>query len=357
MNQRTQMLLGLSVSLLGACGTSPEGPPLISLLATDVPAGSPYSVVRIDPERVFEIVDVGLSENYLYLSIPWGGVYRLPKFGGAITTVQQDRNSWFDGISVNGDAASWIATSGDGPNDTGHTRVDRQLVSGGPVATLYEGYVGNLSVANVPTLQADGAVVYAVVASNQSASVIAIPASGGTPTQVMTAPAGGGLPSFPTWIAAGGYVYFAACPPFSPTDPPAAEPCSIRRAPGTGGEAEDFALIPSSPLRVVAADLAYVYVSGQDAFWRVDRQTGAVSVVEMGGMVPWIIVLDETHFFFSPYVHQLWSVPKAGGAPTLVADLSGHGGMDKLLQDGQHLFALVGYQEVLVVPKTPVTQP
>src|SRR6185369_16947788 len=99
--------------------------PLESPLGEIQAAGAPRTVVRISDDMRDQqwMKDIAIVGNDLYVTVAWSGAYRLPKYGGGITALDQGPNVQFDEIASGDGAVFWQAFTFDS-NDfpTSHIR-------------------------------------------------------------------------------------------------------------------------------------------------------------------------------------------------------------------------------------------
>jgi hypothetical protein len=121
---------------LGACGGSSAPSKTRFDTALQVPfdpgAGAPL-VRTIGPDHL--ILNMALSDDYLFLTTQWDGIYRLPKYGGAVEPVATNPSAQFNALAANARDVFWVEVRF-GPNDEPHQKLQRRAAAGGPISTM-----------------------------------------------------------------------------------------------------------------------------------------------------------------------------------------------------------------------------
>ena len=352
----------------GGCGgAKPVQSPLESPLGEIQTAGAPRTVVRIaeamrDQQWIHDIAVVG---DDLYVTVAWSGVYRLPKYGGGVTALDEGTNVEHDELATGDGAVFWQALTFDS-NDFPTTHVRRVAADDVAVSTIYQANLATFGDSRGKNLQVDGSTVYLTQVRNvtNEGAVHRIPTSGGAELASIlpfTLPAAGPVvTTFPTaWIARDGGVLFADCT--------AGVSCAIQQVTAEG--TQTIATIPGNEDYVQAADETSLYVTtllhvapapGSSApipLLKIDRQTGASVELtpDCGG--GYDMLADDRELFFVSGATIISAISKQGGAQRTVADLTGSHGIWRMAQDDTYLFVLTANSEVVAIPKGTPAQP
>ena len=143
--------------ITAACGQSSPVDRIDSSLKTPLKPGEAYSLARVTDDKYW-ISSIAVSDNYLFLATSWQGVYRMPKYGGALTAVEEDDKA-VGRVAANRDTVFWNRTTF-GSGDAPHTQVRQQPAAGGATSTLQEGDFGPFGTNLYPTLVATGDALY-----------------------------------------------------------------------------------------------------------------------------------------------------------------------------------------------------
>jgi hypothetical protein len=361
---RTASLLALLVCpALSACRQGEPTFAFADTLQVPVAEGQGTSLVRTN-DSSSEIAHLAVSDDYLFFSINWQGLVRMPKYGGPPDWVDQDAQAEVLDVTADGAEAFWVRSTFAEPGDVPHTKLERRLASGGPVGIMKDGGIGAGIAGQIPTLAVDAANLY--VLDVDATLVWVFPLQGGAPSQVSFAglvdPASSGA-TFPNWVPDYPAIYFSNCP--------VASTCALWKA-----DASDGSFVSLMPLQagpggdsVVAVDDAFVYLikGGQIVrMSKADLTVSDVTVPGAGQSTSGPLLLDESNVYFTSYgaTVQILKVPKTGG----LAQPIGWGsqlqqGIWELAQDPTFVFVLVGPNatdsgnEILMFPKTPVSSP
>ncbi len=98
----------------------------------DPGAGAPL-VRTIGPDHL--IANMALSDDYLFVTTQWDGIYRLPKYGGAVEAVATDPKAQFNALAANARDVFWVEVRF-GPKDELHQKLLRRTAAGGPISTM-----------------------------------------------------------------------------------------------------------------------------------------------------------------------------------------------------------------------------
>jgi hypothetical protein len=358
---RPYMLLLSLVSSVVACSSEPATVQLRWLVSGPKPGEAGTLLQLTGPDH--QISQIALSANYLYLAVPWAGVYRMPKYGGEVVPLQEDANALFRHVATDGDRVFWDYVTF---NDSGrpHTQVRGQASGGGTTTTIAEGDFGIADSSEAPWFQAGGGYVYWVAA----------PESPGSPGAALERVSGAGGPretlltfaepiELPVWVADDTGIFF--------TTQSGSETCDVHEylAPGIGSAgqgAAHLAFCPTSDSRAAGTDADLIYLKSQHALWQVSKWDRNIPVTAM-------VTLSNDAFFYNVafdesnvYANVLsdtssspgWSwvsFPKAGGAMTPFADASlcpNIGSSSATAVDVEYVYLLCGtYDRVVVAPK------
>ena len=121
---------------LGACGGSsaPSKTRFDTELRVPFDPGAGAPLVRtIGPDHL--IANMALSDDYLFVTTQWDGIYRLPKYGGAVEAVATDPNAQFNALAANARDVFWVEVRF-GPKDELHQKLLRRTAAGGPISTM-----------------------------------------------------------------------------------------------------------------------------------------------------------------------------------------------------------------------------
>ena len=121
---------------LGACGGSsaPSKTRFDTELRVPFNPGAGAPLVRtIGPDHL--IANMALSDDYLFVTAQWDGIYRLPKYGGAVEAVATDPNAQFNALAANARDVFWVEVRF-GPKDELHQKLLRRTAAGGPISTM-----------------------------------------------------------------------------------------------------------------------------------------------------------------------------------------------------------------------------
>lgn len=352
MNMPLRLLMLTLVSSVIACsGAEPEALDLPVNVADPLEPGQAGTLLELaDPGR--SISEVALSSNYLYFAVDWAGVYRMPKYGGDVVPLQQDRNAIFRHVSTHGDRVFWdyITFPNDTPETSLYTRVNSQPVEGGPTTTIAEGYFG----ISLGFADSGGYLVWSSYPAGASAaSLERLPVAGGARETLVDFVS---YMDVPYWRADDEGVYFT-------THPAGGNPvgdCAVEwLLPGSAPET--LAPCPTPDSDVVGLGPDVVYVHSPHALWQVSRRDRSVSAIQAFPADTYVsaATFDDANVYaivYSDATSWSWTrFPKAGGTPTAFADASlcpNLGGSWALATDIEYVYLVCGFNRVVVVPKS-----
>jgi hypothetical protein len=326
--------------------------------------GQAFSLARVtDPTRD-QIVDLAVSDDYVFFAASWDGVYRIPKYGGTLSAVEVEADANVIALAANHDRVFWSHNTF-GQNDRVSQSIRTRAAAGGPIGQLPQGAVLGGSTNFTHVMRADDEHVYMIAESTAGASldsVVQLSISGGEPlvVPVLDDPS---QQLFPSWVPDYPFLYLTRCASGTPS-------CTnVRRSLLDGSEEK----LAEETGAVVAVDEDFVYLRGEEKLQRLSKADKTLTTVaEIGNLPNGFVEADATHLYFLSFGSdtgaQLLSVPKAGGTPTLVsADPRLNRGVWRMAQDEQYLFVLVGPTfnaqqgevgtEILAFPKVPQLAP
>jgi hypothetical protein len=342
--------------------------PLESPLGEIQAAGAPRTVVRISDDMRDQqwIRDIAIAGNDLYVTVAWSGAYRLPKYGGGITALDQGTNVEFDELAGGDGAVFWQALTFDS-NDFPTTRIRRVAEAEVDVSTIYEANLATYGDSRGKGLQVDGSTVYLAQVRNvtNQGAIHRIPTAGGAELApilpFMVPGAGPVVVQFPTtWIVRDGGLLYADCSAGGGS-------CAIQRVTGEG--AQTIATVPGDEAYVQYADAAGLYVTTMVhvaappdrsipiSLLKIDPQSGAASELtpDCGGA--YFLLGDDRELFFVSGAFAINAISKQGGDVRPVANLTDSHGIWRMAQDDTYLFVLTANSEVIAVPKDTSAQP
>jgi hypothetical protein len=348
--------------------------PLESPVGEVQTAGAPRTVVRI--ADAFKdnhwINDIAIDGDDLYVATAWDGVYRLPKFGGGITALDETANNTeYSEVATGDGAVIWEAASFDKRDfPTNHLR--RVATGDTTASTIYQAALGGASVTGTKDVQIDGSIVYFTEVMNvtDAGAIHRVPTHGGAELPsilpfTLQETAGPYNPTqMPTsWIVKNGGVFLAYCPGDGS--------CAVERVSADG--TQTIATFPGDVAYVRAADETSIYVTNRFynaappneippiPLLKIDQQTGAIVQLTADGSDAWFMLADDQELFFAAFNTGITinAISKQGGDQRIVADLTASHGFSAMAQDDTYLFVLtpVGegpYQnKVIAIPKHP----
>jgi hypothetical protein len=353
----------------GACNSAHSvQTPIESPLGEIQAAGAPRTIVRINEDMRDQqwLRDIAIVGNDLYVTVAWSGAYRLPKYGGGITALDQGTNVEFDELASGDGAVFWQALTFDG-NDFPTTHLRRVAEGDVEVSTIYQANLATYGDSRGKNLQVDGSTVYLTQVRNvtDQGAIHRIPATGGAelaPILPFTVPGAGPVViNFPTtWILRNGGVLYADCSAGGGS-------CAIQQVTGDG--ARTIATVPGDEAYVQYADETSLYVTTMFhvapppdrsipiSLLKIDPQSGAAfELTPDSGGAYWLLG-DDRELFFVSGAFAIEAISKQGGDQRLVADLTGSHGIWRMAQDDTYLFVLTANSEVIAIPKGTPAQP
>ena len=294
---------------------------------------------------------LAVSDNYLYLSVQWSGIYRMPKLGGVVTVLDEGPNATFLDLAANHQYVFWDRYTFD-EQDHPITQIRRQAHTGGVASTVMEGAFG-VPTSNIPPshLQATSSDLYLSdnPAGSDSVTVEHIPVSGGAPA----------TPVF-SWNVATGWPHWAVDDlglfmSISEQGPSSTTGCKLWTFEGAEPAQRELAPCPEPNSQLVALDGDSLFFTSAHSAWKMPRTGGAPVAIATTGdaqYLGWNLVVDQANAYFTLGDEGIVWVPKTGGAITKLIDGSElPGGVSAFAQDNQYLYVLCGYRQVVVVPK------
>lgn len=295
------LLAAAAVLALPAVGCSASSGPSKTRFDTDlqVPsdpgAGAPL-VRTIGADHL--ILNMALSDDYLFLTTQWDGIYRLPKYGGAVDAVANDPNVLFNALTGNAREVFWIEVHF-GPGDEVHQGLRRRAAAGGPIATMrsddFDGVLG-----------LDDA---RIVVSGHASSYEAVSLADGSRAHVNFDPAGveGGAFGTSFWLD-GDALYAVGCT--------ALDFCGLARADFTTGLAERGPALPNPvspgplPIELVGADETHIYLY-DGHIWRLRKSDYASEDVYTppAGVSTFLPVVDDDAVYFVRFLYPPMTPP------------------------------------------------
>jgi hypothetical protein len=150
----------LTLLLLFAAACSNQAKPAHWDLKTIAPSqpGEPYSLFRFagfksSPDGMplfppsgiaWQINEFSVAGDYMFVAADFAGIYRFPKYGGAVATIQEGGNSIYNFVAANDKVVVWD-NDNVGPGDSVSGFMESQSVNGGATATLTQhGHGGGL---------------------------------------------------------------------------------------------------------------------------------------------------------------------------------------------------------------------
>ena len=358
---RTRLLLLTLLPSMIACGAEPATLQLHSHISSGPRPGEAGTLLELgDPRQ--SIRAIALSSNYVYFAVDWAGVYRMPKYGGDIAALQEDRNALFRHLATDADRVYWdhiTFPSDDDPANSLHTQVRSQSLAGGASTTIAE---GNFGIYDGEGIEASGGRLYwmSYPAGSTAASLERVSATGG-PRDTMIA--FGDYNSAPDWVVDDAGIYFTTLP----AGQGRVDDCAVEELSAPGQGPATLAPCPTPDSAAAGSDADVVYVQSGQAVWQVSKRSRntpvtAIQTLPDGSNFSGPAAFDESNVYVKVYSDSsAWTwvtFPKAGGAMTALADASlcpNIGGSWATAADGQYLYVVCGsFDRIVVVPKPPV---
>lgn len=343
-----------------ACGQPPAVARLDVSLKTPKKPGEAYSLVRA-ASADDQITSIAVSDNYLFFATSWKGVYRLPKYGGAIDPVEEDADA-IASVAASRDTVFWNRTTFGG-GDIAHTQLKKRAAAGGASSVLLDGEF-SLPGANLnASLSVVSDALYFTRQSTGGTAPIEfarLSLPGGGLTTLLSVPYPlvdpDALPR--AWVVQGDHFYY-----------------TLRGAGGTklleakpdGSGATQLAAGASLLGTYLGADADSLYTDGKvgayEGLVAAAKADGALTPLIKGGAASptaftSTLGVDKENVYYmtvdSAAGWQVQAVPKAGGTPTVIGlgsqfDL----GIDQMAQDDNNLYLLHNWHEILLLPKKP----
>jgi hypothetical protein len=279
------------------------------------------------------IDELAISEDYLFFSSDWQGVYRLPKYGGSLEAVAEDRKAITRGLAANARQVFWgpVTFTSEG---IAEYRLLRRAAEGGPVTTMLNGNFGRLLVDDAHVVVASPSDGVPEAISLTDGSIVKIPAEAIFLTQLFFQASSS--------ILDGSSLYVVGC---GFTD------CGLARGDVTTGAAEMGPLLPGLtvgtpfPTTLAAADDTHLYLYDSHRIWRLRKSDYASADIYNAPANAFVqgplLVDDSAVYFFTGRSGglQLVALAKDGGSMRVVSDHPWlvHGTWT-MVQDGQFLF-------------------
>jgi hypothetical protein len=280
------------------------------------------------------IRNIAVTDDYLYFSAWWEGVYRIPKHGGDIEVIEAGAKNLFEPLATTHNEAFWVRMRFN-DEDYPSVEVKHRPDSGGPIGVLFGGDWGITGPNGEDSnFQADASGVYMIAgpAGALDYHLFRAPAAGGALTRILTL----SLPTWPTWLLDDGQLAYAGCDggqqtcrlqtvaTASPSDPPRV-----------------IASLPSSWTRLSGADALAYYLHDSEGIWKVSKSDGAITKLLATPSVHTMVV-DDHRIYFTAYADsadRLRAIPTAGGPVEVVSD-AGFTVLRQIVQDATGLYIL-----------------
>jgi hypothetical protein len=305
----------------------------------------------------YYITGIGLSDDYLILVVDKQGVYRMPKYGGAVEPLDTDADASFRFVLSDGKRVFWdhenVATVG---NDITERVFSRDLTSGAANVLVSQTHLTLIDQYEPMRYQLDGKYIYSGDDINDSLSTSRIwrqPIAGGAPQLFLDGDAG----PYRGFLADHGDVF---------TITHFGNELDVARA-GSTTLTKLADLPPGIPIigggvtlvTLACVDANNVYVSDGKNIFAVPRAGGAMKTLDAGGVTtpPWsTLVVDAENIYFDAGF-AIKAQPLAGGpARQLSTDESQlKGGVGQVIQDDKNIFVIHLSGEVLMYPKSPAS--
>jgi hypothetical protein len=314
-------------------------------------------VLRVTSDQ-HHIVELAVTDQHLYFSARWDGLYRTSKSGGAIEVVEADRDTLFEPLARAGQEVYWQSSTFD-KDDFPSIRIRNQTARQSR-RSLFEGALTTMGSNAADHFQTDATGLYLTASQrypHEKWAVQRIPPGGGSPVPLLAIADVG---QAPTWVVDRGELFFTACP-----DSRSACELMKRSQDGTVSRLAYLSSqdLPSQDLVVRAADAEAVYLSDAHTVGRVPRGGGPLQTLySTSGWISWAVAADGTHVYFVETEREgnrsvyLRAVPKDGsGGAVVVGDLSAHRrAATQMVVDDAIVYLLIsGGTEILAVPKHP----
>lgn len=347
--------------LTAACGQPSSISKLDVSLKTPKKPGEAYSLVRAASAEDY-ITSITVSDNYLFFSTSWKGVYRLPKYGGAIDPVEEDADA-IANVVANRDTVFWNRTTFGG-GDVPHTQIKKRAAAGGTSSILLDGDFSLPTSSGNASLSAAGNALYFTNQKHGDSAPIDIDRlslPSGEITTLLSVPyslASGPLLLPHAWLVQDDHLYYSKRE---------AGTTKLLQAKADGSGAIELAASASFSDAYLGADANNLYTSGQVAAYQglvgVAKADGALtalykSAASSPASFTSTFVVDNDNLYYmtiDPAAGwQVQSLPKAGGTPTVIGTGSQFDmGINQIVQDDNNLYLLHRSHEILLLPKKP----
>lgn len=353
-------LAGVAGLASAACGGGSDVVAHEGTIGTALGDGQGYTLVTTN-DHSHEIAQIAVSDDYLFFSIEWHGLYRMPKYGGAIEPVDADTNATFTGIASNGSDVFWRRSTF-GPNDEPHVKIERRAAAGGAVTVMAE-QASSLQTSFNPGMLSDTTNIYV----QQPDLISVLPFDGGAASEIPVAPHPAGAPWYGSWVPDYPSFYLSGCT--------ASDSCALSRIDLSTGASENLLALDAGVYSdiVGAVDASSVFMIKNRhiiSLSKADLTLTDVFTPQPDEYVFWFLLVDASNVYFitygTPAGWQLRSVPKSGGPSGGTAQLLGGGeqlarGVWGVAQDRQFVFVLAAPPDIaletgnaiLAFPKVP----
>ena len=344
---------------LGGCGSdTPAAAGFESKLQMQLGSPDGVPVVRsLDSSHDIELFALG--DEYLFFSSNWNGVFRVPKFGGAVEAVEEDHAAITGALAANARDVFWERVRFDG-NGFPLRKLLRRSTDLGPASTLRNDDFDAL-LPEQRLMEVDDA--HLVIRHLQDGVPEAISLADGTTVRIPAEPIDVTdiFPRAGSFVLDGNTLFAAAC---------SGDTCALARGDVTTGAA---AIGPSlSGLSIglddpvlAAADDAYLYLIDWYHVWRLRKSDWASEEVyraPSGAYVGRPFVVDDRAVYFVTTAKggeqlELVAVAKTGGTLRVLSTRPHLAqGICQVAQDAQYLFVLAPTDDglsmqILVVAK------
>jgi hypothetical protein len=335
------------------CGSATDSPQLQVDLGRVVQPGAPATLLHLsNPDQ--QIYKMALSTNYLFVSVDWSGVYRIPKYGGDIVPLQEDRNALFRHLAIAGDNVVWDQITF--PPGKTYTRVHSQPLAGGPTTTIAE---GSFAISDSGGIAPSGGYLYWVDygASSSGSSLERVASTGGAREPVL---AFGAETNVPHWVADDEGVYFTTVT----TSSPKADNCWVQEVLDPAQGPAQLAPCPTSDSLAAGTSADVVYLRSEHAIWQVSKRDLTVPVTAIETLPDdghlYAVGFDDANVYANVLSDTAggwaWlSFPKTSGPMTALADATicpNIGSSSAIASDVAYLYLLCGsFDRVVMVPK------
>ena len=135
----TALVLGLSGVACEQVTTNHTKPIFETSFPPPATPDQPFILVRAaGPLTRPEIIGrIAVSGDYLFFASITDGIYRMPKYGGDLSTVEEDLHGTFSHVAANATDVFWDHTTYD-KNNRRHLSIHRRAIAGGPTVTMLE---------------------------------------------------------------------------------------------------------------------------------------------------------------------------------------------------------------------------